>query len=231
MKLSDIYKTMNCICGKALANGEKFHLGCPLRLDICKNCNKSYNEHHYRDEDMECIVSDEGTGDVYEPIELTMWAADLHEFGPGKVHIVNIDNDQKTFCGRWLRAVPGKFVDDKVATCVQCRNCIVAREERNKRQKQWQIDSLQRQQEQDQVWERRRQEYRAYLQTPAWMNRRNAVMQRANGRCESCGIATATEVHHKTYEHIFNEPLFDLVAICRSCHEKITLIDRERKFR
>jgi 5-methylcytosine-specific restriction endonuclease McrA len=38
----------------------------------------------------------------------------------------------------------------------------------------------------------------------------------------------ATQVHHLTYRHLGNEPLFELMAICRDCHEQLTEMDRSR---
>ena len=67
----------------------------------------------------------------------------------------------------------------------------------------------------------RRRIYSDYLLSPEWAKRREKVLRRANGICEGCGEARATQVHHKTYDHIYNEPLFDLVAICKACHESI----------
>lgn len=66
----------------------------------------------------------------------------------------------------------------------------------------------------------RKQEYNDYLKTPAWRNRRELVLKRANNICEGCGKNRATEVHHMTYDHIRNEFLWELVAICRPCHER-----------
>lgn len=69
--------------------------------------------------------------------------------------------------------------------------------------------------------EQRRAEYRKYLQSDQWRQKRAAVMRRANGICEGCQRARAVEVHHKTYENIFNEPLWDLVASCEACHRSV----------
>lgn len=71
--------------------------------------------------------------------------------------------------------------------------------------------------------------YDAYLGTTEWRRRADAVLRRANHTCEACGSARATEVHHTTYAHIFQEPLFDLRAVCRECHLQITTLDRERR--
>lgn len=71
--------------------------------------------------------------------------------------------------------------------------------------------------------ERRKQEQKLahdqYLQSDAWRDKRAAVMDRANGLCEGCRQRPATQVHHLTYAHHGNELLWELVAVCRGCHE------------
>jgi 5-methylcytosine-specific restriction endonuclease McrA len=63
--------------------------------------------------------------------------------------------------------------------------------------------------------------YNAYLESDIWKAKRALVIQRANGVCEACLCADASEVHHKTYQNVGKEPLFDLVAVCSSCHKDI----------
>ena len=60
--------------------------------------------------------------------------------------------------------------------------------------------------------------YKEYSGSPAWKVKRDAVIQRDGGQCV-CG-AQATEVHHKTYNNVGKEPLSDLVALCKECHER-----------
>lgn len=60
--------------------------------------------------------------------------------------------------------------------------------------------------------------YNAYLLTPSWREKRLKVLTRAGGICEGCRERKATQVHHKSYEHVGNELLFELVAICDDCH-------------
>lgn len=62
--------------------------------------------------------------------------------------------------------------------------------------------------------------YDAYLQSPAWQRTRAKVFQRARGRCEGCLEAAAEVVHHLTYRHAGNELLYELVALCRDCHDR-----------
>ena len=64
--------------------------------------------------------------------------------------------------------------------------------------------------------------YQAYLQSSVWLEKRQLVLARAQGVCEACRRALATEVHHLTYQHVGQEPLFNLVAVCQSCHQWLT---------
>lgn len=66
----------------------------------------------------------------------------------------------------------------------------------------------------------RAERYHAYLQTPEWRARREAVMGRERGRCQGCLVRDATQVHHLTYAHVGAELLFELVALCDACHER-----------
>ena len=63
--------------------------------------------------------------------------------------------------------------------------------------------------------------YNSYLSSPEWKERRRKVMARACGTCEACGIAPASSVHHTTYEHVGDEPLWELRAICEPCHDRL----------
>lgn len=65
--------------------------------------------------------------------------------------------------------------------------------------------------------------YVAYLASPEWKAKRALVLKRCGGMCEGCGVKPATEVHHWTYEHLFDELLFELLGLCHGCHERITL--------
>lgn len=85
----------------------------------------------------------------------------------------------------------------------------------------------QREQEYQQQQRERQAKYEAYLRTPQWRAIRDAVLKRANGVCEGCGKQRATQVHHLTYEHICNEFLWELRAVCRDCHQRVHGIDAQ----
>jgi hypothetical protein len=66
-----------------------------------------------------------------------------------------------------------------------------------------------------------RDEYAAYLDSPEWQAKRKRAMARARGQCEGCQAARAVEVHHLTYDHVGNEFLWELVAVCADCHQRV----------
>ena len=69
-------------------------------------------------------------------------------------------------------------------------------------------------------------EHNDYLRSPEWKERRVKVLRRDGYICQACIENPAQEVHHLSYDHWGNEPLFELVAVCKPCHEKITTMDR-----
>lgn len=60
--------------------------------------------------------------------------------------------------------------------------------------------------------------YQRYLASRQWAVKREWVRRRAHGRCERCEMLPMVAVHYLTYEHIYDEPLEDLQAICEPCH-------------
>lgn len=67
----------------------------------------------------------------------------------------------------------------------------------------------------------RRVKYKQYLKSPRWKKKRFLVLKRDHFKCTVCGRKRNLNVHHKTYKNIFNEPLCDLVTVCKVCHKKI----------
>lgn len=84
--------------------------------------------------------------------------------------------------------------------------------ETERKQAEWRAQ----QSEQSQQWWA---SYNAYLESSAWRKKRALVIDRAEGVCEGCGTKPPTHVHHLTYEHVGEEMLFELVAVCNPCHE------------
>lgn len=65
------------------------------------------------------------------------------------------------------------------------------------------------------------QAYEKYLASPQWQKKREKVLARASDICEGCGENSATQIHHLSYDHVGDEFLFELVAVCVACHEKL----------
>jgi 5-methylcytosine-specific restriction endonuclease McrA len=63
--------------------------------------------------------------------------------------------------------------------------------------------------------------YKEYLKSERWQNKRLKVLERDKYLCQACLRNKATQAHHLTYERVFDEPLFDLISICTPCHEKL----------
>lgn len=81
--------------------------------------------------------------------------------------------------------------------------------------------------------------YKKYLRSEKWQKKRQAVFERALknansdnkfGVCERCGYKPwkpCLQVHHKTYDNVFNEPLEDLELLCPNCHKEETKKQQE----
>lgn len=67
--------------------------------------------------------------------------------------------------------------------------------------------------------------YKEYLFTPEWQAKREAKIKEANRCCQLCGVRLSFNssfppvIHHRTYERVRNESLYDLIVLCRDCHE------------
>lgn len=101
-------------------------------------------------------------------------------------------------CPQWNEELYQSRLREGVDAYGQCREAAIAR-----RKAEW------------------RAVYRRYLASADWQSVRQRVLRRAGGICEGCLEAPAREVHHRTYAHVGDELLFELVAICRPCHERL----------
>ena len=68
--------------------------------------------------------------------------------------------------------------------------------------------------------ERWRELYSQYLRSAEWRRLRQEVILRSGGICEGCRKAQPDEIHHISYKHVGGELLFELVALCESCHAR-----------
>lgn len=74
--------------------------------------------------------------------------------------------------------------------------------------------------------------YKRYLRSQNWQKLRFEVLKRSAGRCERCGYEPTRrgqlQIHHKAYDHVGNESLSDLIALCPRCHMEIHQITGKR---
>ena len=63
--------------------------------------------------------------------------------------------------------------------------------------------------------------YQDHMASPKWMEIRDRVLAREHEVCQGCGRRRAVHVHHATYEHVGDEFMFELIAVCKACHERI----------
>lgn len=154
-----------------------------------------------------------------------------HHWGSGLIHQIDPERDQ-TLCGKSPGGCPGtafQGISGQI-TCKLCLKSIAAKARQKETMERWAQSERERERERAASQREWRSRYDAYLLSTEWREKRRRVMRRANGMCEGCGEQGATEVHHLKYprncfpgspEWIAREKLFDLRAICRSCHSDV----------
>jgi 5-methylcytosine-specific restriction endonuclease McrA len=71
--------------------------------------------------------------------------------------------------------------------------------------------------------------YNEYLASPEWASKRLRVRARDYGRCQLCNSDCFLDIHHLTYNRVGDEALFDLVTLCRNCHDEEEALKKESK--
>ena len=61
--------------------------------------------------------------------------------------------------------------------------------------------------------------YKDYLHSDVWRGKREKKLKEVDDRCQLCYSPDKLQVHHRTYDRIFNERLGDLIVLCKDCHE------------
>lgn len=149
------------------------------------------------------------------------WDHECHSRGVVRREISNgtiIYVEQCELCGRQIKA---RKKQEVASSCIgswddtlQKKWRAAQRDEYERRMARLQKDR----DEQDAIW---RRQYETHLNSTRWHDLRKRVLKRANGVCEGCGIYYPSDVHHISYKNLGNEFLFELLAVCRGCHERI----------
>ena len=61
------------------------------------------------------------------------------------------------------------------------------------------------------------EEYKNYLRSKDWKERRKEFLEQSNYECEECG-EKATQVHHLNYGCLGEEEREDVEILCKNCH-------------
>jgi Fe-S cluster biogenesis protein NfuA len=143
-------------------------------------------------------------------------------FANGVVHI----HQQCTGCGASVKALQkANFSRAEVAE-MPAWDADLARlrdDQRRELEQKWRVHFHRQQERARQNGQRR---YDQYLRSPEWAAKRDAVIRRSGGICEGCGMRRATQAHHESYDHLYDEFLWELRAVCRECHERIHATQR-----
>lgn len=72
--------------------------------------------------------------------------------------------------------------------------------------------------------------YKRYLKSDKWLGKRKDKLEEVDYECELCGKHGCTlQVHHLTYDRIFDEENKDLLVVCKPCHKYADRIRKSRK--
>jgi len=62
-------------------------------------------------------------------------------------------------------------------------------------------------------------DYRDYLRSTWWKNRRFQALNDVGRQCQLCNSEVDLQVHHLSYENLGNEKPKDLLISCEVCHK------------
>jgi hypothetical protein len=79
---------------------------------------------------------------------------------------------------------------------------------------------------------KRKSKYLAYINSKEWKELKLDLLIKRGCRCEKCGIdkqPNLIQVHHLTYDRLYNELETDLLLVCGKCHKEIHNIKDKKK--
>lgn len=71
--------------------------------------------------------------------------------------------------------------------------------------------------------------HEVYLKSDYWKLRRLQIMDDRGYKCELCGSDRHLEIHHSSYDHLWEEYDHELFCLCRDCHQLIHNLIKKRK--
>lgn len=67
----------------------------------------------------------------------------------------------------------------------------------------------------------RQKEYREYLKSDKWKQKREEVLEEQGRKCIFCDSENKLQVHHENYDNVGNEGSWDLFVLCNKCHTRV----------
>lgn len=133
-------------------------------------------------------------------------------------------------CGHWTRSVRKATLSEQELLIVPLFDDELKEQWNADKASAWAAWRDRRRRLETTEWRAKRARYSAYLKTEQWRDKSRRVVER-DGTCRACEKRPATQAHHLNYNHIYNEPLFDLVGVCELCHGEISRMDKARRER
>ena len=60
--------------------------------------------------------------------------------------------------------------------------------------------------------------YKKYIQSHEWRKKAKIAKDLAGNKCEQCGSTGPLEVHHLSYNNLYQEHFYDVKVLCDPCH-------------
>lgn len=60
-----------------------------------------------------------------------------------------------------------------------------------------------------------------YYLSEIWLKQKQLLIEWRGNKCEHCGSEKNLQIHHRNYETFGEELPFDLLILCKECHEKL----------
>ena len=70
--------------------------------------------------------------------------------------------------------------------------------------------------------------YQEYINSPQWRKKRERAFELIGKKCTRCNSTYNIEVHHISYDNLYEESTYDVEILCKSCHQPA---DRERELK
>ena len=70
--------------------------------------------------------------------------------------------------------------------------------------------------------------YLRYIESEKWFILKNRIKKRDKNKCTKCNSNLNLQVHHLTYENLFNEKDEDLITLCSKCHKDFHKDDHKK---